>query len=586
MRIPYQRKSSESVRTTNKFKGLDRRICAGDDSFYEMINMSGREADCLSARLLRGKIDIEADKILSFISTDIKLEGELIENAFVVATETRLKAYYDDNGVIKNKPLLSLTGITNGVNKMIASGGYLYFFPDNVYINLMNVADKGRLSTKSELPVGVVDDTCFEIEITSVDETGKNPQADSGYVKLVSKKYRYYNDNKGDYLANHYFAYNFKAGDYVMVEGNTAVDGLHKIAYVSKNNDYIVISASITADIVQTDKKLTISRNLPEMDYVTAAGNRLWGCRYGVNSNGEPINEIYASSLGDAKNWYTFEGVSTDSYVASVGVDGAFTGAVTYEGDPIFFKEDSIIRVYGSSPSDFSIITSNVRGIEKGSSESAVIVDNTLYYKTYNGIVAYNGGLPYNVDEALGNEAYRNAVAGSRNGDYYVSMQNSKGEYELFVYNTANREWYREDNTKVLSFCRNGKELYMLTEGSGGKSLLSVGGTSDSEGEQVVVWSFKMKMDYKLPYRKILKRLEFKLSLEEYTMFNVEISYDDEDEWHRLCVISGKNGIVSVPVRPRRCNSFSLKFMGYGEFTLLSVIKTVISSGYNMGDNQ
>ena len=106
MRIPYQRKSSEAVRTISKFRGLDKRITAGEDSFYEMINMSGREPDCISSRLLRGKIDIEADKILSFISTDIKIGGELIENAFVVATETRLKAYYNDGSAYHKHPFL------------------------------------------------------------------------------------------------------------------------------------------------------------------------------------------------------------------------------------------------------------------------------------------------------------------------------------------------------------------------------------------------------------------------------------------------------------------------------------------------
>ncbi len=584
MRIPYQRKSAEKKKVAYSFKGLDRRIGAKEESFYEMTNMSGREDNCISTRLLRGKIDLDANKITSFISTDIKLEGKTIENAFIVSSGSNLKAYYYDNGVFKSKLLLTYSGITNEKNKIIASGGYLYFFPDNVYINLMDLTDKGRLNSNTELPFGAVDDTFYEIEITSVDKKGQVAESGSGYVRLMSKKYKYYNAEKGEFLSNHHFAYNLKVGDYVKVEGNPIINGLHKIEYVSEYFDYIVVSAFIESDVIQSDKALFINRDIPQMDYVTAAGNRLWGCRYGADKDGKPINEIYASKLGDGRNWYTFENISTDSYVASLGVDGVFTGAVTFEGDPVFFKEDHLIRIYGSTPSDFTVITSNIRGIEKGSSESAVIVDDTLYYKTYNGIVAYNGGLPYNVDEALGSEEYKNAVAGCRNGDYYVSMKNSKGEYELFVYNTANREWYREDNTRALEFCRNGSELYMLVEGDDGKSLVSMGGTGDTAGEKDVEWSISTRMDYMIPYRKAVKRLEFKMRLDEGAFFVAEISYDEENKWHKICSEYGKKGIVSIPIRPRRCNSFSIRFRGRGGFKLISVVRTITANGDNVGD--
>ena len=81
------------------------------------------------------------------------------------------------------------------------------------------------------------------------------------------------------------------------------------------------------------------------MDFVIESGNRLWGCRYGKALNGETVNEIYASKLGDFRNWYCFAGISTDSYTASVGTDGAFTGAVTYMGRPIFFKGEKRLSI-------------------------------------------------------------------------------------------------------------------------------------------------------------------------------------------------------------------------------------------------
>ena len=70
-------------------------------------------------------------------------------------------------------------------------------------------------------------------------------------------------------------------------------------------------------------------------------GNRLWGCKYGL-VDGETVNEIYASKLGDFKNWNCFAGLSTDSYAAARGSDGPFTGAADYLGQPRFSSRRTV----------------------------------------------------------------------------------------------------------------------------------------------------------------------------------------------------------------------------------------------------
>lgn len=82
----------------------------------------------------------------------------------------------------------------------------------------------------------------------------------------------------------------------------------------------------------QTGATIKMYQVIPQMDFVIECKNRLWGCFYGKNDAGETINEIYCCVLGDFKNWYRFMGVSTDSYVASVGTEGPWTGAVNYLG--------------------------------------------------------------------------------------------------------------------------------------------------------------------------------------------------------------------------------------------------------------
>jgi hypothetical protein len=177
-------------------------------------------------------------------------------------------------------------------------------------------------------------------------------------------------------------------------------------------NDYIVI-IGILDEAGPHESDLRIERNMPNMDFIIESENRLWGCHYGVATNGEVVNEIYASKLGDFKNWNCFMGISTDSYVASVGSDGKFTGAITHLGYPLFFKENYLHKVYGNYPANYQVQTNACRGVQDGSEKSLAIVNEVLYYKSRNAVCAYDGSLPAEISSALGDSSYFDAVAGS-----------------------------------------------------------------------------------------------------------------------------------------------------------------------------
>ena len=64
-------------------------------------------------------------------------------------------------------------------------------------------------------------------------------------------------------------------------------------------------------------------------------------------------------------NWYSYLGTAADSYAATVGSDGEFTGCTAYGGQVLFFKEDCIHKVYGSYPANYQINTQRCRGVQK-----------------------------------------------------------------------------------------------------------------------------------------------------------------------------------------------------------------------------
>lgn len=156
----------------------------------------------------------------------------------------------------------------------------------------------------------------------------------------------------------------FQAGDGVEIDGCADERMNGSFLLERAESGAIVVPGILTQTVSQTET-LTVSRSVPEMDYVIECGNRLWGCKYGL-VDGETVNEIYASKLGDFKNWNCFAGLSTDSYAAARGSDGPFTGAADYLGSPIFFKEDCLERVYPSASGAHQIVTTRCSGVRPG----------------------------------------------------------------------------------------------------------------------------------------------------------------------------------------------------------------------------
>ena len=113
-------------------------------------------------------------------------------------------------------------------------------------------------------------------------------------------------------------------------------------------------------EAVQT---VSMERRVPELDFVTECDNRVWGC----NSK---ENVIYGCKLGDPTNWFSYRGIAADSYAVTVGSDGAFTGAASCMGYALFFKENTLHKLYGSKPSDFQLSSLRCRGVAKNAARS------------------------------------------------------------------------------------------------------------------------------------------------------------------------------------------------------------------------
>ena len=76
--------------------------------------------------------------------------------------------------------------------------------------------------------------------------------------------------------------------------------------------------------------------------------------------------------------------------------------------------------------------------------------------------------------------------------------------------------------------------------------------------------------------KKYISRMDVRMSLEVGTRVMFFAEYDSGGEWEHLFTMTGtKLGSFAVPIRPKRCDHFRLKIIGYGEAKIFSICKTI-----------
>lgn len=443
-----------------------------------------------------------------------------------------------------------LTGLTAGKKQLVGMGAYICVFPDKKFYNTADSSDYGSMDAEFVL-TGTVslapcryDGSLYSTEPTSSDSAPENPENDALWLDTGS------------------------GATPVLRQYSAALDTWAEVA-APCTRVTLTSQGSVPALFAQYDGvTVSVARRVPDMDYVCQCRNRLWGCRYG-NDGAQNLNEIYCCALGDFKNWSQYLGLSTDSWRASVGSDGAFTGAAGYLGQPVFFKENCIHRVTVSAIGAHSIGETPCRGVQKGSAESVVLVGDSLFYKSRADVCVWQGGFPESVSEALGAERYTDAAAGALGGKYYISMKNSAGEWGLYIYDSLLGIWLREDSLHAVSFAAVDGELFCLD--SDGRLIALTG--SIGTPETGVNWSAESGIMYFLqPEHKYLHRLSLRLTMGAGSSVKAEIEYDSSGEWETAGQLSNtgteRPRAMELPLLPRRCDHLRLRISGSGDVRL------------------
>ena len=564
MEMPTLRRLWTSRRTVDAFGGLNRSPRTGEGEFAQMENLSSDFYPVLAPCPPREQLDIAGVTSLGAGQRLFYTQGTEL-----VLGDRRIDLGLSPDG---NKILVKM-------------GAYVVVFPDKKYASTLENGDCGSLEARFEAANAVLTPCTLEgaDRIPDYIQSAEPLSPENGTLWLdtaaspaVLKEWSAAS-NLWAAVETAYVRIEapgigvpFRQYDGVTLSGAEALDGANVIWQAG--SDFAVVSGVLEGQ--KHMRGLVLSRTVPEMDYVIECGNRLWGCRAGTDRLGNPVNEIYASKLGDFRNWNCFMGLSTDSYAVTVGTQGPFTGAITYLGNPLFFKEDCLYKIYGSYPAAFHVQSTACRGVAQGGGESLAIVGETLFYKSPMGVCAYDGSLPAEVGRNLGFEPLEGGVGAGFGGKYFLSLQEHTGTDALYVYDKLLGQWHRETGFGARQMVSHAGKLYGLDK-NGGLWLLR-GGKSRARVKWMARTGRISGWDGK---RMVLKSLELQLLLANRARMDISVRYDDRGAWERIGTLTGSDRRFLLPIRPKPCSHLELLLEGEGDIRLLSLTRVLRQGG-------
>ena len=524
IKLPSMRYSSKIKSSTQvKFAGLDHTAGAKEGTLYDMVNMCADDYPVLSTRKKRG--NYQALETPGGIGAYEKLY-------WVDGT----KFFYDG----EEKGTVSL-----GQKRFVPFAGKVIILPDKLYYDT------------------------YTGEFASLEArwTGESLTFSDGESHGVAAKRNRIHCDGANWAAI------FSVGDGVQLTGCTVHPENNQTFIIREihGDDLYVKEDALTLSGEESDEAYTengemkVQRTMPDLEFACVNENRMWGCAGDM---------IYASMLGDPKNWMVYDGAADNAWFTPTGTAGSFTGCISYRGYPVFFKEHHIFKVYGSVPSNFQVLSSASMGLAVGAADSLAIANETLYYLTENGPAAYTGGIPQIISRVFGNLRFTKAVAGSDGLKYYASMCDSTGRWRLYVYDTQSGLWHIEDDIQVLSFARYEGKLYMLL--ADGQIVTTEDTDTDEGSGEVIPWMCEFGDFIEgSPYQKGVTKLLIRLELEKNARARVWMQYDSGPDWVKVGDLrsEGYKRSYYLPVPHRRCDHFRLKLEGVGGVKIHSITR-------------
>jgi hypothetical protein len=254
----------------------------------------------------------------------------------------------------------------------------------------------------------------------------------------------------------------------------------------------------------------------------------------------------------------------------------------------LFFKENTLHKVYGTKPSDFQMSTLRCRGVAKGAAKSLRVINEALYYLSAEGVMTWAGSLPAKISATLDPDKLANAtraVGGTLDGRYYLQIEQEENDTQrLLVYDTERGLW-QEESAAGHEMVSTGRQLYFWD----GESLWAAlperekdedtaDAAQQTENDLCYDWiSGDIGLDN--PDDKYISRITVRMDAEAHSAVTVQVSGDGED-WTTMgqATLGDRGARLDLPFAALRHDLLRLRIRGSGQITLRSVGFTFAAS--------
>lgn len=525
-----------------EFKGINRRSHVNEGEMSDMLNLTSDSYPLLRPRMLRGQMTLPAG-----VSKPLSIITKYERIAMIAEKSNQSVAFYYDGTEIT-----AVNNLTSDT-EMVAINNKICFFPQKTFLQI----DRSGSDSYTIGTYGLIDAT--------IENVNKAVLISSKDAHMTSFS------DIGDFKAKDAVSF---TGTLSYTSGSTSktvdcdvscvIDKIETIggSGIVPTTYTMVLPANTFIELVGSGVTTaqfngTIKRECPDIHHVVEWNNRLWGVS-------DETNTIYACKLGDPTNWQYYQGTGMDSYYAEQGTDEKWTGVAKYSGHIIFFKPNSMARVYGTAPSNYQITNTICYGIEEGSSRSVGIVNDTVFYKSSIGIMAYDGGTPYSISDKF-NCKFANAVGGTEGRKYYVSFENlDTSDHELMTFDLDLGIWHKEDDAAFRDTCTLGGRLYYIEDSDDSVRIINPETATETSAQRPWMAVFG-PFDEVDEDQKIFSRISLRFVAHGTASATVHIKMDD-GTWELVKTFSQiATGGDSVIIIPRRCDRFSIKVSGTGD---------------------
>lgn len=535
---PIRVKNNKKSKKCNAFGGCNFTASCSEGEFSSSSNLSSRRYPALSPRQIKYFLNRECSDFYIYNDSIYMISlGVLYKNS---------------------KAILTLASSSSEKRAFSVVGNYLCIMPDKQYYNISDKTS-GNLEAVFTGICSFGDGTRFSVA------------AENNTITCTSADFSSY----------------FKAGDGIKVTGSVDNDGYYIIREIDGSK--LMFDENVFTEELNTSS-VTISRDIPELEYSFECNNRLWGVYE---------NAVYASALGDPFNFHVFDGISTDSFYKEIYSQGEFTGGIAYGNNPVFFKEDMIYRIFGDMPSGFYLEMREMPGVSYGCAMSLANVNGCLIYAGSDGIYSYDSSYPVKISRKLADLRPGRACAGSDGERYYISVSDFKGVYssltkmlaalddkKTYVYNTSTKTWHTIENEYIIERIESGNygsanekpnvfaldlygRIFTLND-----TLSGSPSTSFFKDDYETVESEGVTGEWEFDGFARLNSAALTLGLPEGSTFDLDVSYDGADFISAGSITGegdGNRKKYRLNLPANRFSSCKLRFRAKGDFTLYSV---------------